>query len=147
VGRKLLREDGSTLRALMADMGAEAARLEAEPALAAHGRQLAANLDALGEAMAFLLAEGKADPALAQAAALPFLHLMGLVCAGWRVAQAARAAQTGLAGEGHDPDYLKGVLAIADCWFTSYAPQVSGWLAAVLGAAQVNRAPAAALRG
>ncbi|WP_374488439.1 acyl-CoA dehydrogenase [Zoogloea sp.] len=155
VGRKLLREDGSTLRALLAEIREEAERLCADPALAAlasHGQHLAANAQDLGQAMDFLLAEGKADPALAQAAALPFLHLMGLVCAGWRVAQAARAAlqalaQGGEGGSAHDPDYLQGVLGIAECWFASYAPQASGWRAAVLGAAHVNRAPAGALRG
>jgi acyl-CoA dehydrogenase len=145
VGRKILRENGATLRELIADIRTEVLALAEVPALAEHAHALSGNVGDLERAAEFLLANGKHQLAVVQAASVPFLHLCGLVCAGWRVAQAARAAQADLAGTPANGDYLHGVLAIADFWFASYAPQVRAHAETVSASACVAAAPESAL--
>ncbi|MFV5212606.1 acyl-CoA dehydrogenase [Azonexus caeni] len=147
VGRKILRENGATLRELLADIRAETTALALVNDLAGHAHALSVNLADLERSLDFLLAQGQGAPALVQAAAVPFLHLSGLVCAGWQVARAARAAHAGLATGADNADYLRGVLAIADFWFATYAPQVRAWSETVQAAACVVAAPDAALYG
>lgn len=147
VGRKILRENGATLRELIADIRAEATALALVPELAGHAHALTVNVGDLERAAEFLLAKGKDDPATLQAAAVPFLHLSGLVCAGWRVAQAARAAHAALATSPDNRDYLQGVLAIADFWFATYAPQARAQAETVTASACVGQATEAAFRG
>jgi alkylation response protein AidB-like acyl-CoA dehydrogenase len=144
VGRKILRENGATLRELMADIRAEATALALVPDLAGHAHALSVNVGDLERASEFLLANGKAQLATVQAAATPFLHLSGLVCAGWRVAQAARAAHADLSGNPGNGDYLRGVLAIADFWFATYAPQVRAQAETVIASTCVAAAPESA---
>ncbi|PKO87294.1 MAG: acyl-CoA dehydrogenase [Betaproteobacteria bacterium HGW-Betaproteobacteria-12] len=144
VGRKILRENGATLRELMADIRAEATALALVPDLAGHAHALSVNVGDLERASEFLLASGKAQLATVQAAATPFLHLSGLVCAGWRMAQAARAAHADLSGNPENGDYLRGVLAIADFWFATYAPQVRAQAETVIASACVAAAPESA---
>jgi 3-(methylthio)propanoyl-CoA dehydrogenase len=145
VSRKILREDGATLRELLAEIRADAAALADMAELAGHAEALSRNVGDLERATEFLLANGKSDPATVQAAAVPFLHLAGLVCAGWRMAQAARAAQAALERQADNADYLRGVLALADFWFATYAPQVRGHAETVAASACVGLAPDAAL--
>lgn len=137
VGRKILRENGATLRELIADIRAEATALAQIPELAGYACILSGNVVDLERAADFLLANGKAHFATVQAAAVPFLHLSGLVCAGWRVAQAAKAAQASLAETPDNADYLQGVLTIAAFWFATYAPQVRAHTETVLASACV----------
>lgn len=145
VNRKIVRDNGATLRELLADIRADAAALAPVAQLAGYAQALLRNVDELERATAFLLANRDTDPATVQAAAVPFLHLTGLVCAGWRIAQAARAAQAALAGETDNAAYLHGVLALADFWFATYAPQVRGHADTVTASACVGLAPEAAL--
>lgn len=145
VNRKILRENGATLRELLAEIRAEAMALALVPELAGHALALSVNVGDLELAAEFLLANGKSDPGTVQAAALPFLHLTGLVCAGWRMVQAARAAQAALAGQPDNADYLRGVLGLAGFWFATYAPQVRGHAETVAASACVGLAPDAAL--
>jgi acyl-CoA dehydrogenase len=144
VGRKILRENGATLRELIADIRAEATAQALVPELAGHAHALSVNAGDLERAAEFLLANGKAQTGTVQAAAVPFLHLSGLVCAGWRVAQAARAAHADLAANVGDGDYLRGVMAIAEFWFATYAPQVRAYAETVIASACVTAAPESA---
>jgi len=114
------------------------------PELAGHAHALTVNVGDIERAAEFLLVNGKDDPATLQAAAVPFLHLSGLVCAGWRVAQAARAAHAALAESENNRAYLQGVLAIADFWFATYAPQVRAQAETVIASACVAAAPESA---
>lgn len=153
LGRKVLRENGATLRELIGDIRTEIAACAAATALAGQAEALATNVAALEQAMAFVLARAQAGPAgmaVAQSAAVPFLELCGYVCAGWRMAQAARAAHTALAegpqgetGEG-ERAYLNGVLALAEVWFATHAPQAQARAQTVCASDCVARAPEAA---
>jgi len=144
VGRKILRENAATLRELMNDMRTESQALALVPALVGHGRALLAQVEDLERATEFLVKNGREQLATVQAAATPFLHLTGLVCASWRVAQAARAAHTALsegdANANDSADYLRGIGAMADFWFATYAPTVHAHTETVLSSACVAQA-------
>jgi alkylation response protein AidB-like acyl-CoA dehydrogenase len=92
--RKLARDGGAAMRALIAEMRALDAELaaESEGALAALRPHLRDGIGALATASESLLAAYRAKPERALAGAMPYLRLFGLVTAGWLMAKAALAA-------------------------------------------------------
>jgi len=107
IGRKIAREGGATVKAVIALMR------EAEAELAAHsGADFAAIRAALGSGIAALAAAAEHvvahygdDICGVSVGAVPFLKLMGIVCGGWQMARAALVSQAKLAGGDHDPFY------------------------------------------
>jgi alkylation response protein AidB-like acyl-CoA dehydrogenase len=94
VGRKILRDGGAALKALIADMMATDAEL------AAGGERLAPIRAALAEGVRSLAAAGQwlaanvaRDPRLAGAVSYNLLMLAGTVVGGWQLARAAAAAE------------------------------------------------------
>jgi 3-(methylsulfanyl)propanoyl-CoA dehydrogenase len=98
IGRKILRDDGRAMRALIADMERAAASFDGASGddLVAIRRQLQAAIAALSEAVGWIRSTGRNDINSALAGATPFLHLLGIVCGGWQMARAAVVAQTRL---------------------------------------------------
>jgi acyl-CoA dehydrogenase len=143
IGRKVLRDGGAALRELIGDLRTEIVALAPITRLAGHARVLSGHVADLERALDFLLHANRAAPGTALAAAVPFLHLTGLVCAGWRVAEAARKAHESLSNPQENSEYLQGVLAIAEFWFATFAPQVRAQAETVLGSACVTEAPEA----
>jgi 3-(methylthio)propanoyl-CoA dehydrogenase len=90
--RKLARDNGATMTALIAEMRALERDL-AEPSLAALRQPLHEGFDALAGASESLLTTYRAQPAVALAGAVPFLQLFGTVTAGWLMVKAALAAR------------------------------------------------------
>ena len=92
VGRKLARDGGEAAAALLAEMRATVAALgEARSTdLGAIVRPLQEGLEALEKATSLLV---EAEPALAAAGSVPYLQLLGTVCAGWLIARLALAAE------------------------------------------------------
>ncbi len=78
VTRKLFRDGGAEMRAVIAEVRAADARL-------------AAAADALERATAWMLDRGQADPAAAQASAAAYLDAAGWTLGGWMLARAAAA--------------------------------------------------------
>jgi len=76
VGRKLGRDQGEAARALFGEMRVTLAELGGKPEWETMHRGLAAGLDALEHATAYLVAT---DPALAAAGSTPYLALFGTV--------------------------------------------------------------------
>lgn len=107
-GRKLQRDNGEALTALLNDVAATVEQLNADLALAALGCGLAAGLDDLKAAHAIVLAQGS-DPDngadAVQAYATPFLTLAGHVLCAWQMGQAALSAQAALHNGSDDPFY------------------------------------------
>ncbi|HTT81748.1 MAG TPA: acyl-CoA dehydrogenase [Stellaceae bacterium] len=89
VGRKLGRDEGEAARELFAEMRASIAEFAGRAEWAGVHRPLAAGLDALEGATAYLVA---ADPAPAAAGSAPYLALFGTVAGGWLLARTALAA-------------------------------------------------------
>ena len=107
IGRKLAREGGRTLKALLGRIDGDARRLAEMPdaALAQIGGVLAASARALGDAADWLLAHDD-QPAQCAAGAVPFLRLAGTVIGGWLSARMAEAATAQLAARSGDAGFL-----------------------------------------
>ena len=101
-GRKILRENGATLRELIVEL-ARAPRLPAgSPSLATARRAI----DALESATGLDPRQRPRPVGEVLAGAVPFLHLLGTACGGWQLGRAALAARARqAAGEG-DPVFL-----------------------------------------
>ena len=89
VGRKLLREGGTTARRLAALVSASASHLTGE--LAPIGQGLARAVAAFDAATTALLTAGARAPEEAAAVAVPYLDLVGVLAGGWVMARAAAA--------------------------------------------------------
>jgi alkylation response protein AidB-like acyl-CoA dehydrogenase len=96
-GRKLSMAGGAAVKAIVSDMRATIAELT-DPRLAGLAARLAAGVDAVESASAWLTAHKGTADALAGAAA--YLQLMGEVVGGWMLAKGANAA---IKAGGDDP--------------------------------------------
>ncbi len=122
LGRKILREEGATLRELIADFRKTAAELEGHQRLGDLSKPLNDQATLLEETADWLLAH-KADTANLFAGAVPLLHLMGIACGAWQMARMALAADARLAADDSDPSYLEGLIELARFYMATQAPQ------------------------
>jgi len=107
IGRKIAREGGATLLAVIATMRALDADLAKQGGehFAAIRRRFTAGVNALATAGEWIVKTYGADVRAASAGAVPFLRLFGVVAGGWQMARAALIAQARIdAGDG-DPFY------------------------------------------
>ncbi len=107
IGRKMAREGGATLKAVIARMRAVEAELGAQAGedFAAIRRRFGAGIDALARAGEWIVATYGQDVRAASAGAVPFLRLFGTVAGGWQMARAALVAQGRIAAGDTDPFY------------------------------------------
>jgi 3-(methylthio)propanoyl-CoA dehydrogenase len=97
LARKVLKDGGRALAALVAEMRAAEAGLPAgDPRAAALARSLGEGIAQLERATEFVLSEAGHDPELVGATAVPYLELAARVCGAWQWARALAAAQGGL---------------------------------------------------
>jgi acyl-CoA dehydrogenase len=137
IGRKVGRDGGAALSALLADVSRELNALHASDALARATKTAA--LEAVGllsEAAQSLGKALKTAPDQAQAVAVPFLKLCGFVLGGWLMAKSASIAAGKLSGA--DKDFYAAKLRSA----RFYAEQV---LPTALGLARVVKSGAASV--
>ena len=136
VGRKLARDGGVAMRALIGAMqptlDAVAADLGNSGSLLA-GR-LAEAMTQLGTATDWLVATWSQDKAKALAGASPYLALVGTVAGGWLLAKAAVAARR-RRGHGEDGAYLNAKESVARFYAANLLPQAGGLAAIVTSGA------------
>jgi len=115
VGRKIAKDGGETMLALVKEMRAFADEMEAAPGddLLAIRTSLIASADALEEATIWVAQTVKAELASALAGSMPFLRLAGTALGGWLLAKSALAAQTRLVSRDGDPAFLEAKLITA----------------------------------
>ncbi|WP_157270990.1 acyl-CoA dehydrogenase [Azohydromonas aeria] len=115
IGRKIAREGGKTIKALLSRMDGDARRLldSHDAAVAQAGQALHGAVHALETAVDWLLAHSAGQPAQCAAGAVPFLRLAGTVIGGWLMARLADAAATQLAAGEGDAAYLRAKVATA----------------------------------
>ena len=101
IGRKIAREKGVTILAVIAEMRTAAAQLDGD--LAVIGARQSAAVDALEKAVFWIIANFSSDPKAAHAGAVPFLHLFGIVAGGWQMGRAAVIARAKVALADSDP--------------------------------------------
>ncbi len=115
VGRKTVRDAGKTAMAVVEMARKTQAELlaSADPDCNKIGQRLALGLDALVDAVDYIVAHAKSDPRAAYAGSVPYLMLAGTVLTGWQMGRAALVAERKL-GEGDpDPDFFRAKIATA----------------------------------
>ena len=101
IGRKIAREQGVTIKAVIAEMRADAAKLDGN--LAGIGARQQAGIDAVEKAVDWIVANFKEHPKATHAGAVPFLFLLGIVAGGWQMGRAALIARERIAAGDSDP--------------------------------------------
>ena len=115
VGRKIARDGGETMLALVAEMRALAQEMASAPGddLLAIRSALSASADALEDATNWVAQSVKGELVAALAGSVPFLRLAGTALGGWLLAKSAIAAQNRLASRDGDPAFLEAKLVTA----------------------------------
>ena len=118
IGRKIVRENGLTAKALLREIKSLDRALEDAPdasgaELTAIRQALASGAKALEESVDWIVATHGQDARAVYAGAVPFLKLMGIVCGGWQMARAAWAAQRKLGESGVDAAFYRAKVATA----------------------------------
>ena len=134
VGRKVGRDRGAALGALLADMEREIAALGSGDASVAIARQAAAEAVAsLRTATATILDAMATSPDRAYAVSVPFLKLCGYVMGGWLLAKSADVAARRLAAGDVDREFLAGKIVSARFYAEQVLPQALGLARVVTG--------------
>jgi alkylation response protein AidB-like acyl-CoA dehydrogenase len=132
VGRKLLRDGGTTVSAFVTDMRAVDAPLaNAGEEFSAVRLGLARGLDELVQCSTHLLTGERKDPELPGAAAFNYLMLMGTVLGGWQHARGALAALRALEAGSADPAFHKRQIVLARFYAEHVMPRTLAYGAAV----------------
>lgn len=115
VGRKVAKDGGETMLALVAEMRATAEEMKAAPGddIDAIRAGLVAAADALEDATRWVAQSVKAELVNALAGSVPFLRLAGTALGGWLLARSALVAQTRLGQRDGDPAFLEAKLVTA----------------------------------
>ena len=140
IGRKVLRENGATLRELIAEMRGVVAELNAADGMQALAVRLAEDIAALESALDWILATGRDRLAQVLAGAVPFLHLLGLVCGSWQLARVALAATNPSDREIYSSDYLRSLVELARFHAHALSVQAPALAAAIIGAGETAAA-------
>jgi 3-(methylthio)propanoyl-CoA dehydrogenase len=134
VGRKIAREGGATVRALLAELQRFDGVLakSPNPDIRALRAALASGAKAVGDCVEFILAHAGKDPRVAFAGAVPFLKLMGVTLGGWQMARAALIAEKKLAAKEGDASFYSAKIATARFFGDHVLSQAGGLRDAVV---------------
>ncbi len=137
VGRKIAREGGATVKALLAELKQFDQVLSGSSngdirALRAH---FAKGVQAASDCVDYILATAGRDPRAAFAGAVPFLKLMGIVCGGWQMAKAALISERKISQGQADADFHGAKIKTARFFGDHVLSQAQGLRDAVVGGA------------
>ena len=137
VGRKLAREKvpGAAMKALLAEMAADAEAIAANGQLAALAANLKNGINALSTAADWIIANYESAPAAVHAGSVPFLKLTGIVVGGWLMGKSALVAAQRIA-EGSTDGFYTAKLATANYFAAHQLPFAAAYSAEVIGGAE-----------
>jgi alkylation response protein AidB-like acyl-CoA dehydrogenase len=141
VGRKLIRDMGTTATKIVKEIAAFTQTLDGDdPDIVAIKAELEKGVKALGDASSRLGMNAMSDLNLAFAGSVPYLKLWGVVAGGWQMARAAQIAAAHLAGGDPDAEFYRAKLTTAR-FYADHVLSQAGWLQhqIVNGAASVMR--------
>ena len=136
IGRKLIRDNGRAMTALIQILAGLGEELKEYPELRPLAEGLGLGRTALNEAKDFVLANHEADPLLAGSASFNFLMLAGTVLGGWQIALGARRAAQRLASGDPDKGYLEAKITTANFYAQHLMPKADAYLAAIQAGSQ-----------
>ena len=113
VGRKLAMNGGRAIQAFFKLVGEEVAAAKADEKLADFAQRLEKANGELQAATMWLLQNAMANPNNAGAAAVPYMHILGIVSVGLMWLRMAKAASAALAGDAADKGYYEAKLVTA----------------------------------
>jgi alkylation response protein AidB-like acyl-CoA dehydrogenase len=131
VGRKLLRDGGSSVSAFVSEMRAVDAPLaNAGEDFAVVRAALARGLDELVQCSTFILSGDKKDSELVGSVAFDYLMLIGTVIGGWQLARGALVALEQLASGG-DKAFLEAQVVMAKFYAEHVLPRSTAYAASI----------------
>ncbi len=115
IGRKIARDGAVAIDDLIEQMRAVLGQLSraGDERISKMEAPLRAGVDAVEQAVRFIVGSYGSDPKKPLVGAVPFLELLGIVAGGWQMARAALIAHRGLRDHAGDPGFLRGKLATA----------------------------------
>ena len=132
VGRKVIRDNGAALKALIAEIRQTCDALSATDVnQSIIKRALDDATGKLEQAADWLLQNHQHDPDAAGAVAFNFLMLTGYVCGGWQLARATMIAARNSATAAADADFCHSKIVTARFYAEHYLPRSSGHFAAI----------------
>jgi alkylation response protein AidB-like acyl-CoA dehydrogenase len=136
VGRKLARDRGEAAAVLIAEMRTTVAALEQarSAGLAAIAGPLKEGIAVLETATLYLV---EAEPALAAAGSVPYLQLLGTVCAGWLITRLALAAERRGEANGGNAAFLAAKRFTTRFYAEHFLALAPSYLCGVVGGATV----------
>lgn len=132
IGRKVAREKGVTIIAVIAEM--RAAAMQLDDGLEMVGVRQNAAVDALEKAVLWIVANYSGDSKAVHAGAVPFLYLLGIVAGGWQMGRAAVIARAKMAAGDADP-FWPAKLATARFYADHFLTQAPGLAESVVAGA------------
>ena len=128
IGRKTARDGGATARAIAGEIDKVAKELSAhaDASLKAIGARLTAAAAALRTAIDWMVPAVGGQARAAQAGAVAYLRLWGLVAGGWQMGRAALVAAGHLQKGTGDPAFLNAKIATARYYAQCLLPQAAG---------------------
>ncbi len=126
IGRKIIRDNGKAVTALLAEMRAVQTALDSrDTALKIIAARLQAAIDDLDAACQWVLANFQDDYHVAGSVAVNFLMLMGTVCGGWQMARAAAIAAQ------DDSLFNRSKVITARFYAEHFLPRTTGYLTTI----------------
>ena len=138
IGRKIARENGATVNAVLAQMREVEAELSAASgdAFLSLRNNLAAGIDAVEQAVSYILATYGKDIKAASVGSVPFLKLLGIVAGGWQMARAALIAQKKLDGGDGEASFYQAKIITARFYADHVLAQAPGLANTVVNGAE-----------
>ena len=141
VGRKLIRDMGTSATKIVKDIAAFAKTLDGEDAdILAIRAELEKGVKALGDVSSWIGMNAMSDLNTAFACSVPYLKLWGVVAGGWQMARAAKIAATRIAAGDAEAEFYRAKLTTAR-FYADHVLSQSSWLQhqIVCGSAAVMR--------
>jgi acyl-CoA dehydrogenase len=139
IGRKIVRDQGRTIRAVLEEMRAFAGQLEGpNTSLLSIKTGLAQGIDSLADATEYILSNFQVDPRKVMFGAVPFLKLFGIVAGGWQLARGAKISVARLTEGKGDPAFYKAKIATARFYAEHVLPAASGLAYTVIHGGEVE---------
>jgi 3-(methylthio)propanoyl-CoA dehydrogenase len=128
VGRKLIRDMGTTATNIVGEIRAFAEQLDGTDAdIAAIKAELTRAVTLLAEASNAVGTSAMSDLNLAFACSVPYLKMWGVVAGGWQMARSARIALAQLAAGSADADFYRAKIATAR-FYSDHVLNQASWL-------------------